>query len=66
MKIFKIVGYTSAFVWGIIGILIIASIINETMGFPINIFMGFVFIAIAYFLYVKNTKYFSNIADKYK
>lgn len=53
MKLLKTTVYTTVIIWLLTGILIVASIINDTMGAPINLFMGVVFIAIAYYLYVK-------------
>lgn len=53
MRFLKIIAYTSTIIWTLIGLLIIASIVNSTIDFIINIVMGLIFIAIAYFLYAK-------------
>lgn len=53
LKTLKTTAYITVIIWLLTGILIVASIINDTMGASINLFMGVVFIAIAYYLYIK-------------
>ncbi len=53
MKILKITAYTAVVIWGLIGILVAISTAYSNIGFFINIFMSVLFMAIAYFLYVK-------------
>jgi len=51
---FKVLAGLCTLIWTLIGILIIASIVNETMLFIVNLVFGCVFIAIAYYLYCKS------------
>ena len=53
MKFYKIVSYSAALSYVILGCLTIGSIINGTLGLYINLIMGIFFIAIGYYLYAK-------------
>lgn len=52
--IFKITARLSFCIWAFLGLIVIGSIVNNILLYLINLIMGIIFLAFAYFLFLKS------------
>jgi len=53
VQVYKYIGFLSATVFTILGLITLGSILHNTIGFYLNVIMGVIFGAVGYYLYAK-------------